>query len=156
MFIISNFLPKLERVSPFLSLPFSFFPYNFLLRRGQQPDFILQMQKKIIFLVPLCLCIVQTTIPLIPISTTFFFFLSQLNTWKASRDLGLLHSLLSWAAGTVIAIYNLWDQSTKLIALKHYHWYHQEPLEVITWILWPNERKKKRRSDLHWEFCLFS
>lgn len=156
MFIISNFLPKPERVSSFLSLPFSFFPYNFLLRRGQHPDFILQMQKKKKNIPSTSLLMHRANNnPLNP-HTHNFSFLSQLNTWKASRDLGLLHSLLSWAAGTVIAIYNLWDQSTKLIALKHYHWYHQEPLEVITWILWPNERKKKRRSDLHWEFCLFS
>lgn len=65
---------------------------------------------------------------------------------------------LCLACVTVMTVYCLWDWSSNLIALKHYHHDHQEPLEVITWILWPNATRKKkikRSNFFHQRFFLF-
>lgn len=74
--------------------------------------------------------------------SSFFFNLSW-TPWKHQVVWGCFTPCL--ATATITAIYYLWDQSSKLIALKHCHRGHQEPQKVTSWILWPNGRRKKKK-----------
>lgn len=94
--------------------------------------------------------------PYPPHQRLLFFSNLSWTPWKHPVVQGCFTPCLT--SVTVTAIYYLWDQTSKLIALKHYHRDHQEALEVITWILWPNARRKKkikRSSLLHQDFWLF-